>query len=385
MSHLFHHCRVRARGAHYREVRYIGAGEGPTDETVAERSLARTQTYAAITVAILVIAIMAALLAMDRSDDRVERSTWAYEMVQLELVRKMGLTGEGVRVGIIDTGIDADHECLRDAEIVAWSDLVDHRQEPYDDVGHGTAMASIIAGHDPLLGGAEDVELIIVKVVDGSYVFSDLLIADGIDFCLDPNGDGDYSDGADIISLSLGGRVEDIDLLVGTRTQDAITEAVANGVVVVASAGNDRDATDVSLPGRFSEVICVGAVDEHDLVAPFSSPGNVSILRPDPNRKPEVVAPGVDIYTAHPGDLYAKGSGTSHATAFTTAALAAVLSGVPELLHGGAEGGTATTVAAIKTAIMTSAKPLRDQVEPHDSKAGYGLIQAVELAILLGY
>ena len=71
--------------------------------------------------------------------------------------------------------------------------------------------------------------------------------------------------------------------------------------------------------------------------------------------------------------------------AFTTAALAAVLSGVPKLLHGGAEGGTATTVAAIKTALMTSAKPIRDQVEPHDSKAGYGLIQAVELAILLGY
>ena len=368
-------------------VRIIGTEGEPQDDAMVERSLARTQTYAALAVAILVIATGAVVVIMDRPDDQVERSDWAFEMVQLEQVRTMGLTGEGVRVGIVDTGIDPDHESLEDANIVAWADLVSDRPEPYDDVGHGTAMASIIAGRDPLAGGVNDVELIIVKVVDKTYQFSDsdTLIADGIDFCLDPNGDGDYSDGADIISLSLGGRIDDIDLLVGTRTQDAITQAVGNGILVVAAAGNDRDADDVSLPGRFRDVICVGAVDERGLMAPFSSPGNGSNIQPDPHKKPELVAPGVDIYTAHTGGLYAKGSGTSHATAFTTAVLAAVLSGVPQLLHGGSEGGTSEAVETIKDAIVTSSKPLRDQVRPHDEKAGYGLIQAVELVIVLGY
>ena len=345
--------------------------------------MARTQTFAALIVAVLVLATVAIALTLERPDTEVERSTWAYDMVQLEQARAMGLTGEGVRVGIVDTGIDGDHPCLNDVNIVAWLDLVHGKKAPYDDMGHGTAMASIIAGRSPLRGGAPGVELIVVKVLDPDTIFSDEVLADGIDFCLDPDGDGDYVDGADIISLSLGGDLGNIDILIGTKTQAAITQAVAKGVVVVAAAGNDGTAEDVTQPARSAEVISVGAVDKRGQIAPFSSRGNVSVERPDPDKKPELVAPGVDMVTAHVDGLYAKGSGTSHATAIVTAVLATALSYVPEILADGVRGGNESSVREIKTALMDTARPIDGQATPHDAKAGYGLVQAVDLALEL--
>lgn len=340
-----------------------------------EGRLVRTQTYAAITVAILVLATVAIAISLDRPETDIDRSTWAFEMVQLEQARRMGLTGEGVRVGVLDTGVDMSHPSLDGVDLVAWLDLVNDREKPYDDQGHGTAMASIIVGHSPLRGGAPDAELVMVKVLDKDHPFSDTVIADGIDFCVDQ--------GADIISLSLGGEYENIDLLIGTATQAAIGQAVASGVVVVAAAGNDGTAEDVSLPSRFPDVISVGAVDKREQVAPFSTRGNDSVARPDPDKKPEVVAPGVDVVTAHVEGVYAKGSGTSHATAMVAAVMAVAFSHVPDMKRDGARGGNETAVMTIKTALMNTARPLEGQATPHDPKAGYGLAQAVDLALAL--
>ncbi len=332
---------------------------------------------------ILVSAAVGMILAMS-SGTEVKRSTWAYHMIGLEEANDLGLTGEGVRVGIIDTGIDPDHPALEGARIVAWMDLLDGRSEPFDNDGHGTGMAGIIAGRSPLRGGVPDVELVVVRAVGVGNGLTDELLADAIDFCVDPNGDGDLVDGVDIISLSLGGRFDTIHLLVGTKTENAIVEAVSHGVVLVAAAGNSPGAEDVLLPGRFQDVICVGAVDRRRDHAPFSTNGNDSIPRPDPHQKPELVAPGVDIRTAHLEGGYAMGSGTSQATALTSAALAAALSGCPEHLHDGQEGGTAEAVRGIKEALMRSVHALEWQETPHDSAAGYGMVHAVDLARELG-
>jgi subtilisin family serine protease len=362
----------------------IGIAEGPVqDEEEVDRGLARTQLYAAIVIIVLVVAVIAVAIAMERPDDDVERSTWAYEMVQLDQANEMGLTGSGVTIGLIDTGIDPDHPCLVDVEIVAWKDYVLNDTDPYDDDGHGTAMASIIAGRSPLKGGAPEADLIVVKVLDSDHPINDTTVADAIDFCLDPDEDDNYSDSADIISLSLGGDYEGIDILQWPKTKAAISEAVRIGVICVAAAGNDGDAEDVAFPSRIPEVISVGAVDERGQVAPFSSPGNDSVERPDPNKKPEVVAPGVDIVTAYKDGLYAKGSGTSHATAFTTAALAVALSAAPGFQRAGTDGGNLTTVEAVKTALMVTAQPVQGQMTKHNSTAGYGLVQAVDLALEL--
>ncbi len=345
--------------------------------------MARTQTVAAIVTVMLVIATIAIAISLERPDSTVKRSNWAFDMVQLDEAREMGMTGQGVRVGIVDTGIDPDHPCLDRVDVVAWKDLVNDRTTPYDDLGHGTAMASIIAGRSPLRGGAPDVQLIVVKVLDEDVLFTDGVLADGIDFCMDPDGNDGTQDGADIISLSLGGDLEDIDILIGTKTQAAIAQAMAKGIIVVAAAGNDGNADDVTLPARLPEVISVGAVDHRGQMAPFSTRGNVSVERPDPDKKPEVVAPGVDLVTAHVDDLYAKGSGTSHATALVTAVLAAALSYVPEMLTDGARGGNESSVREVKNALMETALPLEGQVVPHDAKAGYGLAQTVDLALEL--
>ncbi len=362
---------------------FIEVDEEPFDPGDEGEGIGRTQTYAAIMIIVLVVATVAVALTVERPGTEVKRSDWAYDMTQLDSAWEVEMRGQGVRVGIVDTGIDADHPVLKDASIVAWVDLVNDRQEPYDDVGHGTAMASIIAGHSPLRGGAVDVELIIVKVLDQDQGFSDTIIADGIDFCLDPDSDGDYADGADIISLSLGGEYDNIDILLGTKTEAAIAQAISHGIICVAAAGNNGAADDVSMPSRISEVISVGALDQQGQMAPFSSQGNTSEPRRDPNKKPEVVAPGVDIVTAYKNELYAKGSGTSHATAFTTAVLAVALSAAPDLMHDGAEGGNVTAVERVKAALMETAKPLEGQDSPHDPKSGYGLVQALDLAMAL--
>jgi subtilisin family serine protease len=352
-------------------------GDEPDAPEDVEGRLIRTQTYAAIIVVILVVATIAVALTLERPNGEVERSTWAFEMVQLDQANELGWTGDNVRVGILDTGIDLDHPCMDGVEVVAWNDTLHSGSEPYDDNGHGTAMASLIAGRSPLRGGAPDVELIVVKVIDGDEpmpVDFDLKVADGIDFCMD--------NGADIISLSLGGEYDDIDLIIGSSTDAAIQMAVARGIVIVAAAGNDAG-DDVLYPSRFKDVISVGAVDKRGQIAPFSNQGDDTVPRPDPDKKPEVVAPGVDIITAHRDDAYAKGSGTSHATALVSAALAVALSHNRDMLAEGERGGNVSTVRAVKMALMNSTTTIEGQVVPHDPRAGYGLVQAVDLGISL--
>ncbi len=310
------------------------------------------------------------------------RSDWAYGMVQLEEANDRGHTGEGIRVGIVDTGINPDHRNFRGLTVAKWRDFVNGRSTPYDDQGHGTAMASIIAGQDALPGGAPGAELIVAKVLDSEGTSSDSRVAKGVWFCIDPNGDGDYRDGADVISMSLGGRTSYLNLIIGTESQGAINAAISAGILVVAAAGNDGEADDgdVATPGRMRNVICVGAVDEDGTIATFSSEGrNPGLISRDPHRKPEVVAPGVDIVTAHYEGRWASGSGTSQATAFVAACLAVVLSAHPQLAHDGARGGTEATVVDIKQAIMDTSLKASGQGSPHDDHYGYGLIQTLDL------
>ena len=339
----------------------------------------RTTILYVVTGIIVIVALGWMFSSMDYVA-QAPRSEWAYEMVQLEDANAEGYTGQDVRLAIIDTGIDPDHPSLEDANIVEWLDLVNGRTVPYDDDGHGTAMASIIAGNDPIKGGAEDVDLIIVKVLDDMGESTDSMVADGIMFCLDPNGDGEYSDRADVISMSLGGHMSYIGAIIGTDTKAAVEMAASFGVLMVAAAGNDgeSDDGDVASPGWFPDVICVGAVDEDGTIGGFSSRGR-NIFKVDPNKKPEVVAPGVGVISAWKNERYVTASGTSQATAFVSACLAVMLSAVPELKHTGPSGGTDDAVALVKTKLMDTSMPQAEQDTPHDNYYGYGLIQTMDL------
>jgi serine protease AprX len=331
-------------------------------------------------IAVAIVLIILSLVIWQVWFVNPNRSDWAYEMTQVNEANDAGYLGQGITIGVVDTGINPDHRVFKDANIVKWKDFVNSRSTPYDDQGHGTAMTSIIAAQDIIPGGAPKVDLIIAKVMDSEGVSSDGRVAQGIWFCIDPNSDGDYRDGADIISMSLGGKTNYLELIIGSESQAAINEAVDNGILVVAAAGNDgeNDDGEVSNPGRIRNVICVGAVDEEGKVASFSSRGR-NIFNRHPHNKPEVVAPGVDIIAAHFEGGYAFGSGTSQATAFMAGVLAVVLSALPHLAHDGSQGGELATVITIKQAISDTSKPLTGADIPHDDWGGYGLVQAADL------
>ncbi len=296
----------------------------------------------------------------------VERSEWAFTMTGIRQLNSNGLTGTGVTVCIVDSGIDSLHPDFSRLHLVAWKDFVNLRLDPYDDRGHGTAMAGLIAADGSIRGVSPGVNMIIVKAIDSVGIGIPQNVADGIRFCVDPWGSG--KDGADIISLSLGSRsINFFDAAV----YDAVAWATSRGVFVVVAAGNDglADDGDVSTAGQVPLAIAVGAVDSNGVRAPFSSIGS-SVNRTNPNLKPEIVAPGVQLVSTSPGAHYLTVTGTSPATAIAAGLLALILQAKP-MLRPGAQTGN---VVLVKTALMLGASKAVGQLAPHDPWYGYGII-----------
>ncbi|MEK6850982.1 MAG: S8 family serine peptidase [Candidatus Thermoplasmatota archaeon] len=306
----------------------------------------------------------------------IEPSWWALEMTEVTGLHARELDGTGVTVCIVDTGVDVDHPELRHVDLVGWRDFVNGRTEPYDDEGHGTAMAGIIFSRGRIPGVAPAAALIAVKAIGptGSGVDTDL--ANAITFCVDPDADGDLRDGADVISISLGGRPHPL----GLGSAAAVGEAMDAGVIVVAAAGNDGrdDDGDVQSPASVDRVLAVGAVDRQGVIAPFSSRGNnVPGVRGDPNKKPEVVAPGLEIATILPGGSYGYLPGTSPAAALVAGIVALLLDEHPEYRH------QATWLPLLKDAIMHGACDCTGTDVPHDPLYGYGIVRGLATNALL--
>ena len=146
------------------------------------------------------------------------------------------ITGRGITIAIIDTGIDYTHPdlggCLgQQCKVVGGYDVVNGDSDPMDDKGHGTHVAAIAAGNGALKGVAPEALLLAYKVLGAdSRGFFDWTI-EGIERAMDPNGDGDISDAADIINLSLGGPGDPDD-----PVSIAVDSAVRAGIVVVVAA-----------------------------------------------------------------------------------------------------------------------------------------------------
>jgi serine protease AprX len=144
------------------------------------------------------------------------------------------------------------------------------------------------------------------------------------------------------------------------------------GVFVIASAGNNGgsiDNTDVEIPANVPLAIAVGAVDSGGRIARFSSIG-ADANRTDPNRKPEVVAPGVQVITTAPGAHYVTSSGTSPATAVVAGVIALLLQARPGLKH----AGSTANILLVKWALVRSSTAGPGQTLPHDARYGYGII-----------
>ena len=250
------------------------------------------------------------------------------------------ITGKGIIIGIIDTGVDYTHDdlggCLgENCKVIEGYDFVNEDNDPMDDHGHGTHVAATAAGNGILRGVAPDAKIVAYKVLDSDGSGSWNGVVRSIERSVDPNQDGDFSDHLDIISLSLGGSGDPDDPI-----SKAIDNAVKEGVVAVIAAGNSGPyEQSIGSPGTAREAITVGAVEKCDTIADFSSRGPV-VWENGILLKPDLMAPGVEICAAQfddwlddrvcKDDKHIAISGTSMATPHVSGAAALLLQSHPE-------------------------------------------------------
>ncbi|MBI4054828.1 MAG: S8 family peptidase [Elusimicrobia bacterium] len=224
-------------------------------------------------------------------DPEGSKYPWGIERVQAPSAWAV-TRGAGVKVCVVDTGVDGNHQDLR---VLGGYNSIDPAASWQDDHGHGTHVSGTIAAKDngvdsnglEVVGVAPEAAIYAVKVLDsgGSGTYSDVI--EGIEWCV--------KNRMDVVSMSLGASR-------GTPAlEDIVRAAHAAGVVLVAAAGNSGGA--VGYPAKYSEVIAISASDILNKAASFTSRG------------PEVeyIAPGVSVPSTYLGGGYQSLSGTSMA------------------------------------------------------------------------
>lgn len=252
----------------------------------------------------------------------------ATSTMEAQFPHDKGMEGEGITIAVIDTGVAPHYDLVKPSNrIVAFKDFVNDNSTPYDDNGHGTHVAGIIAGNGYSSKGKY------VGVAPKSNIL-------GIK-ALDENGGGSTSDIISALSYVIDNKekfnIKIINLSLGTPVNNnpekdpllkAVEKCVEAGIVVVSAAGNSGPMEKTILsPGISSKVITVGAVDDKrtidisdDSIAEFSSRGPT----PQGLLKPDLVAPGVNIRSLSNSklDSYTSLSGTSMATPLVSGSLA---------------------------------------------------------------
>jgi subtilisin family serine protease len=212
--------------------------------------------------------------------------------------------GDGIKVAVLDTGIDSQHLDLSDA-IVGSEDFTGSKNGTADMKGHGTHVAGIIAarrGNGGVVGLAPQAELLIGKVLGDNGQGTSEMVESGIRWAIEQK--------ADIINMSLGS------LRYSKPVHDAVSEAVKRGIFVICAAGNKGPFLDTVLyPGKLNETVAVGAIDQEFKIWRRSSRG----------KQVDIVAPGYRVRSAYPPQKTAVLSGTSMAAPFVSGVVALML------------------------------------------------------------
>jgi len=291
------------------------------------------------------------------------------QKIGYETVLLQGLTGKGIGVAVMDTGVSLHPDYGK--RVIGFADMVNRRREPYDDCGHGSHVCGIIGGSGVLSEGcycgmAPRCNLVAVKVLDrkGNGYASDVLA--GIDWLLDRKD----RLGVRIVNISVGagGRKhprEDSALVQGVnRAWDA-------GLVVVVAAGNNGpDRMTITTPGISRKVITVGCSDDDQEImvggirmVDYSGRGPTA----ECICKPDVVAPGKMIVSCSARNgRYAIKSGTSMSTPVVSGAIALLLEKYPDM-----------TNRDVKIRLMESSKDLGLP----KNQQGWGLIDLNKLLL----
>jgi len=290
---------------------------------------------------------------------------WGLQKIGLAKIRAEfpALDGSGIRVGILDTGIQSKHAELPGT--VVFKDFVNNLPRPYDDQGHGTHVSGTIAGKQ--VGIAPKASLLMGKIFGASGSGSDSTILRAMQWAFDPDKNPETNDYPQIVSNSWGGDLDPAattyDLADFAPYHLALQAWIYGGIIPVFAAGNSGMNPN-GFPGGLPEAFAVGATDSNGEVAEFSSRGPnlwkmgdvvLSFLKPD------ISAPGVKITSAYPGNKFATMAGTSMATPHVSGTIALMLQANPKLKY-----------AAIKDILMKSAE------RKTDIHYGYGVMNAYE-------
>lgn len=278
---------------------------------------------------------------------------WAHTNLNIPAKVPSTLSGKGVKIAVIDTGVDANHQDLTVKEGTCTLDdtfSTDACAKSYiDENGHGTHVAGIIAAKNNtigIVGVAPDAEIYAVKALDSNGDGTTSTIMAGIDWAI--------RKGVNIINMSLTTPYPDMGI------KAMVDKANASGIIVIAAAGNEgtfsgREET-VRYPAKFASVIAVASVRSDNRRASTSSTG----------QEIEVAAPGEMIYSTLPTAVAPTGYGTMSGTSMA----APFAAGMAALYK---EKFPSYTNDQIRSLLQINAKDLG--TDGRDPLYGYGLIQ----------
>jgi subtilisin family serine protease len=277
-------------------------------------------------------------------------AAWGVKRIGSGTVHDGGNKGSGVKVAVIDSGIDYTHPDLS-ANYLGGYDFVNDDNDPMDDYSHGTHVAGTIGAADNnlgVVGVAPEAFLYGLKVLNsnGSGSFSDIIAA--LQWAVD--------NGIQVTNNSYGSSVNP-----GSTVQAAFDNSYAAGVLHIAAGGNSGNPkgkrNNVIYPAQWESVVAVAATGSTDLRASFSSTGPAN----------ELAAPGVGILSTMPGGGYGTKSGTSMASPHAAGTAALIIA-----------AGYVTSAGDVRQRLQETADDLGDP--GRDNHYGYGLVDADEAA-----
>ena len=285
---------------------------------------------------------------------------WNLESIQADRVTK---TGKDIVVGIIDSGVNANHPELQNALLPGgFKDFVEpSNTEPKDETGHGTHVAGTILGRT--IGIAKDAKLVVARVFNKEGEASDEGLLAAGQWILEKK--------PQVVNNSWGGNRDD------SFYDDIVKKWKAAGIVPIFSSGNTGEYNaggegSIGSPGSLEDSFSVGALTKDDRLAKFSLRGPSKHTN---KFKPEISAPGVNILSADYKGGYVLKTGTSMAAPHVTGAVALIL-----------EANKNLSVDKVEDILKSTATPLTDDHYINSPNMGYGygklnVYKAVEAAL----